>query len=102
LLHDKCIPGGNVNLNWSRNFMSGETVHIGNTNKKIHCKTSHFPNTLSRNVKIILDITNSASHTNTEGESNKLDYHAYKENINSNYLLYSLTFQVMDLMLWYK
>lgn len=103
LLHDKCIPNDIVNLTWSSLFMAGKEIEIKPSNDKISCAKSHFPLLLANNVKAILDITSAASHTEGEEKENgKVNFADYKKLITSNYLLYSLVFQVMDLLLWFK
>ncbi|MEO6671016.1 MAG: hypothetical protein ABIN36_16160 [Ferruginibacter sp.] len=102
LLHDKCIPNGIVNLTWSSLFMALKEMELGSSGEKIGCSKIHFPCILASNVKSILDITSAASHTEGEKENGKLNFTQYKTQINSNYLLYSLAFQVMDLVLWFK
>ncbi|MFN8307334.1 MAG: hypothetical protein U0T79_11200 [Ferruginibacter sp.] len=103
LLDNKCIPNGVVNLTWASLYMSGKVAELKPGNEKIHCSKAHFPVLISKNVKYILDIANAASHTEgPDPESDKLGLSEYKGQINSNYLLYSITFQLMDILLWYK
>lgn len=103
LLHDKCLPNGIVNLTWSCLFLSGREVELKPSNAKVWTSKCHFPVLLANNVKSILDTTNAASHTeDIERENGKVNFSEYKSQVNSNYLLYSLTFQVMDLVLWFK
>jgi hypothetical protein len=102
LLHDKCIPNGIVNLTWASLFMSNRELELKPSTERIGCLKIHFPSVLGRNIKSILDITSAASHTEAEREIGKLNFSEYKKNITSNYLLYSLTFQVMDLLIWFK
>lgn len=102
LLHDKCIPNGIINLTWASLFMSGNEFELKPSHEKIGCSKIHFPSILGRNVKSVLDITSAASHTEEERRTGKLNFSEYKKNINSNYLLYSLAFQVMDLIMWFK
>lgn len=102
LLHDKCIPKGIVNLTWCSMFMAGKEFDLKPSTEKICCDKTHFPQILANNVKSALDITSAASHTEEERENGKVNFSEYKSRIASNYLLYSLTFQVMDLLLWYR
>lgn len=103
LLHDKCIPGGLVNLTWSSMYLAGNDFILKPSTTRISCTHSYFSSILANNIKSLLDITSAASHTEGEEKENaKLNFSEYKKQINSNYLIYSLAFQVMDLVLWFK
>jgi hypothetical protein len=102
LLHDACIPGGIVNLKNSHRFLSQNKVKISDT-AVISCSVKHMPVIIERNLKNLLDITNVASHTEPqEKEQSQLELTAYRKMVHSPYLLYSLTFQLMDVLLWFK
>jgi hypothetical protein len=102
LLHDGCIVNGIVNLTGASLFMAGKELELKKENIKIKTTKTHFPLILANNVKSILDITSAASHTEEEKENGKVNFAEYKKSISSNFLLYSLAYQVMDLILWYK
>ncbi|RYZ74658.1 MAG: hypothetical protein EOP09_00020 [Proteobacteria bacterium] len=102
ILHDKCIPNGIVNLTWSSLFLSGNEVELRPSTEKISHTEKPFPLILANNVKSILDITSAASHTEEEKLNGKVNFSQYKSQIKSHYLLASLTFQVMDLILWFR
>lgn len=103
LLHDKCIPNGIVNLTWSSLFLAGKEIELRPSTNKISTSRTYFPAILASNIKTVLDITSAASHTESDEKENaKLNFSDYKKQTNSNYLLYSLAFQVMDLILWFK
>jgi len=98
LLHNKCLEGGNVNLSESSLFLSGlPTKHLG-----VSCKKSHFSKIISESVKSILFITGAASHTVAPEIKNNINLIEYREALNTPYLLYSLTFQLMDILIWFK
>lgn len=97
-LHDNCIVKGKVNLTESGLFMSGEaTKHLN-----VRCKKSHFTKIISDNVKSILFITGAASHTVDAEIKNNINLVEYRTSVNTPYLLYSLTFQLMDVLIWFK
>ena len=103
ILHDGCIPDGFVNLTWSSLFLAGKEVELKPSTKRISSSKGYFPSILANNIKNILDITNAASHTEgEEKEYAKVNVSDYKKEISSNYLLYSLAYQIMDLVLWFK
>jgi hypothetical protein len=98
LLHDKCIPKGQVNLTESSLFMAGEqTKHLG-----VFCNKIHFNKIIAESVKSILFITGAASHSSDPEIKNNINFQDYRKAINTPFLLYSLTFQVMDVLIWYK
>lgn len=103
ILHDACLPDGIVNLTWSSMFLAGKEIELKPSSKRISSSVGYFPLILANNIKMALDITSAASHTESEEKENaKVNFSDYKKNIQSNYLLYSLAFQVMDLILWFK
>lgn len=102
-LHDNCINNDEVNLTWSSLFLAGKEVELKPTKTKIRSNKVHFPNILEENVRHILNITNTTSHTEGDDKENgKLAFKKYKQHINSPFLLCSLTYQVLDLLLWFK
>lgn len=97
LLHDACLPNGKVNLTESSLFLSGlETKYL-----KVKCTVPHFSKIIADNVKNILFVTGAASHTNEPGVDNKRNFQAHKRMVNTPYLLYGLTFQLMDILVWF-
>lgn len=100
LLHEKCIDDYNqVILAASSLFLSGlEVKYLG-----IKCAKAHFPKLISSHVRSILEITNTASHSEGEEvENSKLNLSEYRRIINTPFLLYSLAFKLMDVLLWLK
>ena len=98
-LHDKCInEKGEVNLTESSRFLSGlPTKHLN-----VNCEISHFPKLIADAVQSILLITGAASHTTDPEIKNNIDLLAYRKIVQSPYLLYSLTFRLMDVLIWFK
>jgi hypothetical protein len=99
LLHDKCVQVGNnkVNLTESCLFLSGlDTKHL-----KVNCSTTHFPKVIANNVQNIIYTTGAASHTSNVDVTQNIDIQAYRKDIKSPYLLYSLAFQLMDVLIWF-
>lgn len=98
LLHDKCISGGKVNLSESSLFLAGEpTKHLN-----VRCKQSHFTKIISESVKSIVFVTGAASHTVDPEIKNNINLSEYRQWVNTPYLLYSLTFQLIDVLIWFK
>jgi|GEM_PF-469358 len=99
LLHDACITkDGKVNLTESSLFLAGlETKHLN-----VKCAISHFPKLIADSVQSILFITGAASHTTDPEIKNNINLSQYRSIIRTPYLLYSLTFQLMDVLVWFK
>lgn len=100
LLHDACVQKGNnqVNLTESSLFLAGlDTNHLN-----VRCLVTHFPKLIAENVKNIIHTTGAASHTSNVDITQNIDYQAYRTDIKSPYLLYSLAFQLMDVLIWFE
>jgi hypothetical protein len=52
-------------------------------------------------VKNLLQITGAASHTTKVVSKENVDVTYYRRRVNTPYLLYSLTFQLMDVLIWF-
>jgi hypothetical protein len=98
LLHDFCINKGKVNLTDSSLFLSGKNTYNSNGAK---ASISHFPNIISNSVYNILTITGAASHTTDPDYENNINIQEYRKSIKTPYLLYNLTFQLMDILIWF-
>lgn len=99
ILHDKCIQGNGeqVNLSESSLFLSGlDTNHL-----KVRSSATHFPKIIANNVKNIIHVTGAASHTSTVDVTQNIHIQAYRNAINTPYLLYSLALQLMDTLIWF-
>lgn len=100
LVHEKCIDDRDqVNLTACSKFLSGQRVEL----LGVQCATRHAPDLVEQHIRHILNVTNAFSHV--EGEStpqNKVQLNAYRTLINTPYLLYSLTFELLDVLIWYK
>lgn len=54
-------------------------------------------------IRYLLEVTNAFSHTEDLGaENSTLQLSEFREMVRSPYLLYSLTFQLLDVLLWFK
>ena len=97
LLHDNCLSNGKVNLTESSRFLAGEPTRYCN----VKCVQGHFPIITAGAVQLILSITGAASHTADPDFKNNMDLQDYRKQINTPYLLYTLTFQLLDLLIWF-
>lgn len=97
LLHDKCIPDGKVNLTESCNFLSGDSSrHYG-----VKSSVKHFPKLISDAARSIIHITGASAHTTGEENKNNIDLQEYRKQVKSPFLLYSLVFQLLDIIIWF-
>lgn len=99
LLHDKCFDSQDrINLTDASLFMAGKpTLYSG-----VECEVAHFPSIISHNVKNILYITGGASHTTEVDNKDNLNLAAYWEKIDTPYLLFSITFMLCDILVWFS
>ncbi len=108
LLDDHCLPNGRVNLAWSTKYMCGGTIIIpksgsGHNEIKVWYTVQQSPELIKHHLHFILDSTNPLSHSeNPTRNSNEYKVHEYLRNMPHNYLLYSLTFHLLDVLLWFK
>lgn len=98
LLHDRCFDRqDHINLTDASLFMAGKpTLHSG-----VMCKVSHFPHLIARNVRSILEITGGASHTTEVDTKDNPNLLAYWSTIDTPYLLFSLTYMLCDVLIWF-
>lgn len=97
LLHDKCIDNGKVNLNQSSLFLSGKEATI----KRVKCSKSHFSPLIQNSVRQIIYVTNAAAHTENTEDQKSLNLVSHRKMENTPFLLYSLTFQLCAIIIWF-
>ncbi len=97
LLHDKCIHYGKVNLTDSSLFLAGKEA----LRSKVKCSKQHFPQTVAINIENFLKIAGAASHYADTDVSKNINYQEYSKELNTPYLLFSLTYLLMDVILWF-
>ncbi|MCO5275836.1 MAG: hypothetical protein M9900_13075 [Flavobacteriales bacterium] len=95
LVHEKCIEKNRVNLTACSLFLSGHPVEKLN----VKCTKRHAPELVGQHIHHILNVTNAFSHSE---DPIKGKLNAYREWIKTPYLLYSLTFELLDVLVWYK
>lgn len=98
LLHDKCFNNqDHINLTDSYLFMAGRPA----INSGVICKVPHFPVLISNIVLFILEVTGGASHTTKVSEKEVPNLTSYWKKIDTPYLLYSLSFMLCDVIIWF-
>ncbi len=99
LLHSSCIKNGEVNLSESSLFLSGQPTKYSN----VKCIQSHFPTIIAENVKNIIFITGAAVHTEDEDvKKAKVSIEDLRKTNKTPFLLYSLVFQLIDIISWVR
>lgn len=98
ILHEKCITEHGVNISESAKFLSGKECRY----LHVKCSNTHFPSIITNNVFNITAVTNVGSHTEGERDAAKNSLRELRRNVKSPYLTYSLTFQLMDILIWAK
>lgn len=99
LLHANCIKSGEVNLSESSLFLSGLPTRY----TAVTCKKPHFPGIIAESVKRIIFITGAAVHTEDEDiKSAKISIEELRKTTKTPFLIYSLVFQLMDIINWFK
>lgn len=109
-LHRKCllpvqlVERNLIRMNDARKFMNGEYLEIAGDLVGL-VEDAHFPKSINYSVTNLLHRTNFASHYNEPGfvladaERNEAELREYNV---SPYLLHSLTYQLMDVLYWFK
>lgn len=64
-------------------------------------RISHFPKIIAENIKNIIFITGAASHTTEVDITKNIDVLEYRKTVQSPNLLFSLGFQMIDVLLWF-
>lgn len=95
ILHDDCIPGGKVNLYESLKFISGaDTKYI-----TAKCTKRHVPVLIEDCFRRITNTVGAVAHT-SDGDENKRNIEDLRKYVKSPYYLYSLTYSLMDAVIW--
>lgn len=79
----------NIALNESSKFLSGKAMKGYSLNQN-----SHLPQVISNNLRNILSVTQPASHRS------HIDDHLNL--VNTNYLIKSIVYQLLDVIVWFK
>jgi len=79
-------------------FLAGSfTKHLN-----VYCEKAHLPVSLSLSLKNIILTCGAASHSSsTNKDKFIIDFQEYIKQINTPYLLFSFTFQICDVLIWF-
>ena len=103
LLADECMQDGKVNLRWASLFLSGKEVSQRNgATHTVRPAAAVFPPRLAQVITELLNVTNSASHVEKEQEAAKSLLGQTRQYVHTSYLLASLTYQLLDVLVWYR
>src|SRR5690606_3365139 len=96
---DACISvQGKVNLTESSLFLAGEeTKHL-----KVKSQKKHFPKIIASQVKDILFTTGGNAHTVDTALERNDELMQYRKILRTPNLLFSLTFQLLDIIIWFN
>lgn len=99
IIDDKCKKASGVmNLTDACLYLSGKPTYAS----KIICNKTHLPKSISYQIQSILSLTGASGHFINNAEENKLDVSHYFNEIQTQNLLYTITFQVMDIVIWFN
>lgn len=103
LLADECVPKGVPNLQWASLFLGGHTVTYDKEGgRTVSPAGPCFPPRLAESLKDVLKATNALSHLGTETTAARDLLAQTKPYVNTPYLLASLTYQLLDILIWYR
>lgn len=100
LVPEQCIENGLVNLNQSSIYMAGKVaeklnVRYGEGGDRI------VPEYIERIIRTVLNIGNSSSHTVELDDDDKQKIDNILGSLKSNYLIYGLTLQLCEAVIWF-
>lgn len=98
-LPPECIANGKVNITNSGQLLSGKPVKVSNTQQaKLH--NSLMPEVLADLIDTLVSLTHNGSHAATPATSSRLI--ALRQSVRTPYLQAALTYQILDLLVWFK
>lgn len=103
VLPSTCFKGiGEPNIMYCSLYLSGKEVRLSG-GRFTKAKEKYFPNIIQNNVWNIVSYTNIGSHNEVVTKNVGSDIAELRSSgVNSPYLLYVLTFEMMDVILWTK
>ncbi|GAB3307899.1 hypothetical protein GCM10027348_39340 [Hymenobacter tenuis] len=109
LLPTQCLKAGQVNLTSSSIFFSGRQVDPPQGGDSIKMLRPILPAVLAQSLRALIDLTNNGSHyqqsqqiTQIDRETTRKKLQELREQVKTPYLLASLTYQLLDLLVWMK
>ena len=105
LLANQCLRAGQVNLTSSSIFFSCKPVHPPQGGESVQLQRPILPDVLAQSLRTLIDITNNGSHypiSRAALEANRKKLQEFRDHVKTPYLLASLTYQLLDLMVWFK
>lgn len=109
LLPDQCQETGKFNLTYSRLFLMGEQVRPHNGTPSFKARQVLLPAVLADALHRLIELTNNGSHfqhdaqiTPGQRQATEAKLTQLRQRVKTPYLLASLTYQVLDLLVWLK
>ncbi|MFC6223928.1 hypothetical protein ACFP2F_11810 [Hymenobacter artigasi] len=99
ILPAECIPRGEVNLANCTEFLSGKRIQVSSQLYAVP-RSALMPKLLGQATRVFLDLTSSGSHE--DGPATSSNLLELRQRVKTPYLLAALTYQVMDLLVWFK
>lgn len=103
VLTNSCFKGpGEPNITYCSIYLSGKELRL-NGGRYAKAKEKVFPNIIQNNVWNIINYTNMGSHNEAVNKDVGGDIRELRSaGVNSPYLLFVLTFEMLDVILWSK
>jgi hypothetical protein len=109
LLPDQCQEGGKFNLTYSRLFLTGSEVRPHNGTPSFKARQVLLPAVLVDALQRLIELTNNGSHfqhdaqiTPGQRQATEAKLTQLRQRVKTPYLLASLTYQLLDLLVWLK
>lgn len=109
LLPDQCQVTGKFNLTYSRLFLTGEEVRPHNGTPSFKARQVLLPAVLADTLHRLIELTNNGSHfqhdtqiTPGQRQAAEVKLTQLRRRVKTPYLLASLTYQLLDLLVWLK
>ncbi|MBC6612409.1 hypothetical protein H8B15_15910 [Hymenobacter sp. BT507] len=109
LLPAQCLKGHEVNLTAASIFLSGQQMNPPHGGDSVKLSQPSLPKILADSLRTLIELTSNGSHyqhdqkiTSTERETAKQQLRVLRQTVKTPYLLTSLTYQLLDLLVWLK
>jgi hypothetical protein len=105
----QCLTDSKVNFTYSQIFFSGKAVRRHDGSDGVQAKRPIMPAVLSDSLRNLVELTNNGSHfledpqiTTLQRLEAKEKLFQLRQKVKTPYLLASLTYQLLDLLAWFK
>ncbi|TYZ12716.1 hypothetical protein FY528_05345 [Hymenobacter lutimineralis] len=109
LLPDQCLKGHEVNLTAASIFLSGQQMNPPHGGDSVKLSQPSLPKILADSLRVLIELTSNGSHyqqdqsiTLAERETAKQQLQVLRQTVRTPYLLVTLTYKLLDLLVWLK